>query len=142
MNNSWKIKVAGAYLVLAAMLGVSVVGCSFEKGAKDVVFQPGISATVNNMPEAAALTKHNVLQVSVLCEKKEPADAFLVQIGYWTKSKGPKTIYTDSPCKSWNQLLGILPSDSGWRVVAAEAADANTAPDIVKSVVRDLGHTP
>jgi hypothetical protein len=141
MNISWKIKVACAYAALGAMLGVSVVGCSFESGAKSVAFQPAISAAVNNMPEAAVLKKFKVQEVSVLCEKKEPADPFLVQIGYWTKSDGMKTIYTDSPCKSWNQLLGIQPSKSGWRVIAADYVDAKTAPLVVKFIARDLSHT-
>lgn len=140
MNQSWKFKVACAYLALVALLGINVAGCS--EHPKKVVVQPSASAAVNALPEAAMLTQREVLHVSVLCEQKQPSDPFRVQIGYWTKtSNRPQTVYTETPCNSWNQLLAVLPSKTGWRVIAAEVAEANTAPDVVRAVARDLGHT-
>ena len=140
MYQSWKFKVACAYLALGAMLAVSVQGCA--EHLKTLVFQADASAAVNAMPEAAVLTKREVLQVSVLCEQKQPSDPFRVQIGYWTKSgTGPQTVYTETPCNSWNQLLALLPTKAGWRVIAAEVAEANNTPDVVKAVAHDLGHT-
>lgn len=140
MYKSWKFKVACAYLALGTMLGFSVVGCA--EHPKTLVQQPAAAAAVNALPEAKVLTQREVLQVSVLCEQKQPSDPFRVQIGYWTKSgAGPQTVYTDTPCNSWNQLLAVLPTKSGWRVLAAEVAEATTAPDVVKAVARDLGQT-
>ena len=139
MYKSWKFKVACAYLALGTMLGFSVVGCA--EHTKTLVPQPAASAAVNALPEAATLTQREVLQVSVLCEQKQKSDPFRVQIGYWTKSRGPQTVYTETPCNSWNQLLAVLPTKAGWEVIAAEVAEANTAPDVVKAVAHDLGHT-
>jgi hypothetical protein len=140
MYKSWKFKVACAYLALGAMLGISVVGCA--EHPKPLLVQPTASEAVNRLPEAATLTKAAVMQISVLCEQKQPSDPFRVQIGYWIKAGNrPQTVYTNAPCNSWNQLLAVLPSETGWRVLAADVSDANTAPDVVKAVARDLGHT-
>jgi len=139
MYVSWKFKVRCAFIVMMASLAAMVVGCTAEPGVRHLVVQEVASATVNRMAEIQLLNQQEVYQVSVVCVQKDPNGPFRVAAGYWPKKRGPQTVYTDIPCNSWSQVMGILPArNSGWQVLAASADEAKAAPYYVHAVAQAL----
>lgn len=139
MHQSWKSKVNGAYFVLAAALAVMVVAFAREPARTPLVVQDAASAAVNRMQDVKVLDANEVLQVSVLCEQKEPNDPFRVVVGYWPKKLGSLAVHTDVPCNSWGQVLFVLPTEkSGWQVHAANPEEAQAAQDYIRMVALAL----
>lgn len=141
MFNSWKVKVACAYAVMAAGCFSLVACCTVDGGAKELSYQPVASNAVSKLPEAVMLAANGVTQVAVLCEKRAADEPYTVQIDYWSKEEGAAAIYIDAPCNSWNQLLSLVPTKAGWKVKAIDEADADLAPDVIRAVARHIGRT-
>lgn len=139
MNQSWKNKVNGAFIVMAAAMAVMVVACAREPARTPLVVQDAASAAVNRMHDVKVLDASEVLQVSVLCEQQKPNDPFRVVVGYWPKKLGSLSVHTDVPCNSWGQVMFVLPTEkSGWQVHAATPQEAKAAQNYIRMVALAL----